>query len=259
MDAAGTTRNRDAREAAPGLFVFPDAAAVARAAAERFAALAAEAAEHHGEFNVALAGGSTPLETYRLLASADYRERVPWPQVRIFFGDERHVSPDHPASNYGAAERELLAHVPIPRSQVHRMAAEREPMGRAAHAYEQLLAEHLPRGRNSAPRLDLVLLGLGDDGHTASLFPGAPSLAGTSRWVVTPWVEKLAQRRMTLTLSVLNAAAEVLFLVTGAGKSQALARMVAGDPAVPAALVVPLDGQRLVFADAAAALPGTAR
>lgn len=260
MAAAGTTRSEGppeppagGREVRPGVVVFPDAAALARAAAGHFAALAAEFAERAGAFRVALAGGATPLPVYRLLAAEPYRSGVPWERVHVFFSDERRVGPSHPASNFGASRRELLARVPLPLRQVHRMEGEREPPGLAAQAYERVLADQLPRAGGGLPQLDLVLLGMGADGHTASLFPGPHTNAVTSRWVVTPWVEPLAQRRMTLTLPVINAAHHVLFLITGKEKAQALAGVIAGDPELPATLVQPRSGRVRIFADAAAA------
>jgi 6-phosphogluconolactonase len=199
--------------------VCPDAAAVARAAARLFVEWAWQAIAQDGKFQVALSGGSTPRELYRLLATPEYRTQIDWQRVHLFFGDERAVPPDDPDSNYGMVRRELFLRVPIPPVNVHRMEAETNPIGRAAHGYETVLRQELDLDGKGFPVFHLVLLGLGADGHTASLFPGARLLRETSRWVSTPAMEKLGHRRMTLTLPVIESANRVLFLVTGSQKA----------------------------------------
>jgi len=206
-------------------------------------------------FHVALAGGNTPRELYGLLATQEFRTQVDWGKVHLFWGDERSVPPDHPDSNYGMVRRELLLRIPIPPANVHRMEAEQHNLGRAAQDYEEILRRNLPLNALGFPRFHLILLGMGRDGHTASLFPGSPKLRDTLRWVSTPLVPQLGTRRMTLTLPVLNAARQVLFLVTGAEKAQALHDVWNGhhDPPLPAQLVTAPEGRRIFLVDEAAA------
>lgn len=238
--------------------VLQDAADLALAAAEEVVERAEAAIRHHGRFDLVLAGGSTPRRLYALLAdgASRYRARMPWERTRIFFGDERHVPPDHPDSNYRMAADAMLAHVPVSPANVYRIAGEDPDAVAAARHYEEALraAFRLPEG--GVPRFDLVLLGLGTDGHTASLFPGTDALAARGRLVVASFVPRLAAWRMTLTLPVLDAAAAVLFLVYGADKAQALKAAVAGpaDPgAPPSRLVAPRDGDLLWLVDREAA------
>jgi 6-phosphogluconolactonase len=193
-----------------------------RAAADLFIARAPS--------TVALAGGSTPRDLYGLLASDDYRERFDWEDLEVFFGDERAVPPSHPDSNYGMARRALLDHVGVPAASVHRMEADAANLDEAADRYAQLLPE----------RLDLVLLGMGADGHTASLFPRGDALDEQERRVV-PSVAPNGTRRLTLTLPALNAARHVVFLVLGAEKAPALASIRAGDD-LPAGRISPARG-----------------
>ncbi len=225
-------------------------AALARAAAEEWRVRALATAS--GRFAVALAGGSTPRALYALLADprAPYREALPWARTHVFFGDERTVPPDHPESNYGTAREALLARVPIPPENVHRIRGEEDPVA-AARSYEDDLRAFFGR----PPRFDLVLLGLGADGHTASLFPGSPALE-EPRLVAAPFVPALGARRITLTLPALDAASRVVFLVSGATKAPAVALILSGGPgseALPAARVRPLDGTVLWLVDRAAA------
>jgi 6-phosphogluconolactonase len=233
----------------------PDAAEVARAAARRFVDWAWQAIARDGLFNVALSGGSTPREMYRLLGTQEFRTQIDWPRVRLFWGDERAVPPDDPDSNYGMVRRELLLRVPIPSENVHRMEAEASPIGRAAHKYEALLREWLPVDDRGFPVFHLVLLGLGADGHTASLFPGARLLRETTRWVSTPSLGKTGTRRMTLTLPVLEAAQRILFLVTGSEKAAMLRVVLCGgtDRELPAQMVQARNGERIFLVDEAAA------
>jgi 6-phosphogluconolactonase len=181
---------------------------------------------------------------------------VDWAKVRVFWSDERAVPPDNPESNYGVARRELLIRVPIPEGNVHRMEAEKPNIGRAAHDYEEVLRKYLELDDRGFPRFHLIFLGMGADGHTASLFPGARVPRQTSRWVSTPFVTKMNMRRMTLTLPVLDAARRVVFLVVGAEKAQVLQTVLQGkpEPPLPAQLVQPRDlGQKLFLVDKAAA------
>jgi 6-phosphogluconolactonase len=217
--------------------VYADADALARAAVEHFVAQAAKAIAARGRFVVALAGGSTPGPTYALLASSDFADRVDWPRVHALWGDERCVLPNHRASNYRMARMALLDKVPIPSANVHRIRGELPP-AQAAAAYESELEAVLGAGG----RFDLILLGMGTDGHTASLFPGTPALEERTRWVVENYVEKLKAWRITLTLPVINAARQVTFLVSGATKAEPLARIRAGEP-LPAVRVQPAGGK----------------
>ena len=255
MDDTGANPNRLPQEVLPGVLVCPDAAEVARAAARRFVDWAWQAIAQDGHFQVALSGGSTPREMYRLLATQDFRTQIDWPRVHLFWGDERAVPPDHPDSNYGLARRELLLRVPIPPDNVHRMEAELAPIGRAAHNYEAVLRRSLELDGRGFPVFHLVLLGMGADGHTASLFPGARLLRETSRWVSTPTMERLGTRRMTLTLPVIEAAKRILFLVTGSEKAAMLRVVLCGraDRALPAQMAQPRHGERIFLVDEAAA------
>ena len=196
--------------------VYPDAPSVAAAAAEEWVRHAR--ASH---FRVALAGGSTPRACYLLLAN-ERRADVDWARVEIFFGDERCVPPDHADSNYGMARRALLDHVPIPPTQLHRMRGEDEPVA-AARAYEDVMRQTL-----GTEPLDLVLLGMGPDGHTASLFPGTTALDETQAWVVANRVPQLGVDRLTLTFPVLSAARAVVVNVTGAEKAARLVEVLRG-------------------------------
>ena len=227
---------------------------IARAAAEEVARAGSGAAAARGRFVVALAGGSTPRRLYALLsdAGAPFRARVPWDRTHVFFGDERPVAPEHPDSNYRMAHETLLDHVAV--ASVHRIRGE-DPG--AADAYEDELRRFfgVPPG-GPPPRLDLVLLGLGPDGHTASLFPGSTAPDERTRWVVSPLVVRLGTRRTTLTLPILNRARGVLFLVSGAEKAGALARVLApapGEEPLPAARVRPDGGGLLWIVDRPAA------
>ncbi len=221
---------------------------LAEAAARAFVEGAASAIAERGRFAVALAGGSTPKATYEVLAR-DHSGDVDWPNAHAFFGDERTVPPDHEDSNYRMALEALLDHVPV--GSVHRMRGELPP-DEAASSYEAELEEFFGE---VPPVLDLVMLGIGEDGHTASLFPGTAALGVTDRLVVANPVPKLDTTRLTLTRPVLNAAREVRLLVAGAGKAQALAEILEGDSGpceYPAKLVRPPGGPIWMVDQAAA-------
>ena len=242
----------------PAIRVLPDRGAIARAAAELFTSAAGDARERGGTFSVALAGGSTPRDLYRLLADEGepFRARLPWEALRLFWGDERHVPPDHPDSNYRMARETLLERAPIPAQNVHRIHAEEPDAGRAAGEYEETIAAAFRLAPDGLPRFDLILLGLGPEGHTASLFPGSPALHDGEHLVAAPWVEKLGAHRITLTPRALNAAARVVFLVAGEEKAPALREVLAGDASpdlYPARIVRPTDGELLWLLDAEAA------
>jgi 6-phosphogluconolactonase len=198
------------------VYVYGSAAEVARAAADAFVACVAGVLADRATARVALAGGSTPKAMYRLLASPAYRERVEWKRVEIYFGDERCVPPEHAESNYRMAREALLDHVPLGADRVHRIAGERPPEEAAAQYQQKLVRLGDP------PRLDLVLLGMGPDGHTASLFPGTPVLKETRALAAAVYVEKFSSWRVTLTAPVLSAAAHVIITAVGDEKADAL-------------------------------------
>jgi 6-phosphogluconolactonase len=227
--------------------------ALMRAAADEVVGLAADAIGRRGRFDWVLAGGKTPEELYTLLASRDYRSRVDWSRVHFYWGDERCVPPDHADSNYRMARASLLEPLQPPPQNVHRMQGELEP-ALAAERYEAELRACLDPPEGSFPAFDLILLGMGADGHTASLFPGSPGLAETRRWVVANPVEALATTRLTLTLPVLNAAASVLFLVAGADKAERLKEVLSGtsNPVLPSQRVRPRGAEPHWFVDGAA-------
>ena len=255
MAGSGESFNGMPREILPGVKVYATPLEVARAAARLFVDLAWQAIARSEHFFVALSGGSTPQLLFQFLASNEFRGQVDWAKVHIFWGDERAVPPASPNSNYGVARRELLVRVPIPEANVHRMQAEKPNIGRAAHEYEEVLRKYLELDEHGFPRFNLIFLGIGEDGHTASLFPGPRVARQTSRWVSTPLVAKLNARRMTLTLPVLDAAEYVVFLVVGAEKAETLRAVLEGkaDPPLPAQMVRPRRGQRLFLVDEAAA------
>ena len=231
--------------------IVPDSATLGRAAAQEFHHVAEAAVGERGRFSVALSGGNTPRSVYALLASQ--HKELPWDKIHIFFGDERHVPPDHPDSNFRMASESLLTKVPIPDKNVHRIRAELEA-GPAAQDYEDQLRTFFHLIDHDWPRFDLVLLGLGDDGHTASLFPGTAALNERSRTVAANWVEKLQSFRVTLTFPVLNHAAEVIFLVSGDSKAQILSDVLRpGAKKYPAQSVSPESGRLLWLVDKEAA------
>ncbi|HVA94336.1 MAG TPA: 6-phosphogluconolactonase [Candidatus Dormibacteraeota bacterium] len=256
MDDTGGIRKNASREILPGVIVYSNPGEVARAAARLFVDYAWQSIARDGQFMVALAGGNTPRPLYEILASKEFRGQVDWARVHVFWSDERAVSPTHAESNYGMARRELLLHVPIPPVNVHRMEAEKPNIGRAANEYEEVLRKYLELDGQGFPRFHLILLGMGTEGHTASLFPGTRVTRQTSRWVSTPMVAKLNARRMTLTLPVLDAALRVVFLVVGSEKAEILRAVLQtkADPPYPAQMVQPRDnGLKLFLVDEAAA------
>jgi 6-phosphogluconolactonase len=215
-----------------------------RKAAELFIALANKAIQQSGQFTVALSGGSTPKGLYSLLASPDYKERVDWSRIHLFWGDERCVPPDHTESNFRMVQESLLSKVRIPSQNVHRMMGEKEPE-QAAAEYEEHLRQFFHLSRGAVPRFDLIFLGLGEDGHAASLFPGSPALDDTEHLVATVYVERLKAPRLTMTLPVINAAAEIVFLVAGQSKSPAVKELLSASSQklnYPAAKVKPVNG-----------------
>jgi 6-phosphogluconolactonase len=232
--------------------VFPDREQLIRAAAEHVVRLASSAIAASGKFSLALAGGSTPKPLYTLLASESYVTRIDWQRVHVFWGDERCVPPDDPQSNYRMVKETMLDAVPIPSGNVHRIRGEDEPET-AALAYEQELRTFF--GDSAA--FDLVVLGMGDDGHTASLFPGSPAVTERERWVVAQHVAHVSMWRITLTPVAINAAKNVIFLVSGSEKADRL-REVLESPrrpeVLPAQAIQPIHGRLLWLVDQAAAV-----
>ena len=219
---------------------------LSQAAAAEFIALAVEAMRSKGRFCVSLCGGSTPHGLYTLLAN-QAQHSLPWEKIYLFWGDERHVPPDHPESNYRMAFEALLSKVPIPSENIFRVPAQEKDADAAARAYEQTLTSFFHLNRGEFPRFDLMLLGMGPDGHTASLFPGTRALHEKTRLVVGNWVDKLNVYRITMTLPVLNYSECVLFLVSGRDKANVLREVLENQTEeMPASLVRPTNG-RLVW------------
>lgn len=232
--------------------VFKDTAALSRAAAELFVQTAREAVAQHGRFTVALTGGSSPVQLYRLLAQPPYREQVPWQQTYIFWGDERWVPLTDERSNAKMALDAFLRQVPVPEGQIYPMWGEGEPEEFAQH-YEQLLQQHFYQ---QPPRFDLILLGMGDDGHTASLFPGTEVLREDSRWVWAYYLTPQSMYRITLTAPLINQAHKIVFLTFGANKAPALYEVLEGNPnpeQYPSQLIQPQHGEVHWLVDEAAA------
>lgn len=234
-----------------------DAEAVSEAAAEDFVDLAREAVNRHGRFSVALSGGSTPRKLYQFLAEPPFRNRVSWERLEFFWGDERAVPPDHPDSNYGLASATLLTKLDLSPERIHRIQAERVDRDAAARDYQDEIARVLgvaPDG--PPPAFDLVLLGMGADGHTASLFPESDGIHERRRWVVSHFIPRLGAERITLTAPILNRAREIRVLAAGADKASALKAVLEGsrDPEhLPAQLVQPEGGRLIWLVDQAAA------
>jgi 6-phosphogluconolactonase len=225
--------------------VQPDADAVATATADRLIAAGQEAIDRHGTFYLALTGGSTPLAVCPLLVVPPRVNQLDWSRVEFFFGDERAVPSRHPESNYNLARQALLDYLPgVLPGQVHRMIGEAADLEAAARAYEAQIARTLAGHPPEPPAFDLIWLGMGPDGHTASLFPGTSALNETTRWVVPNWVPSMDAWRLTLTFPILNAAREVNFVVIGADKAPAVQAVRAGSDALPAAQI---DAARTVW------------
>ena len=237
----------------PRVRVYGTPEEVAAAAAARFVELAQESVAERGAFSVALAGGSTPRRVYELLAGPELSAQVSWPATHVFFGDERCVPPDDPDSNYRMVNDALLSHIHIPAQNVHRIEGRGDAAANASRYEDELRGLF---GDANHPRFDLVMLGMGDDGHTASLFPRTAALAERRAWVAANWVEKLGAWRITLTAPAINAARHIMFLVNGAGKAARLREVFRGaqDPErLPSQLIRPADGTLEWLLDEAAA------
>lgn len=238
--------------------ILENADALARRAAEMFVDQAGEAVKKKRLFTVALSGGSTPKHLYALLGSEkeSFRRRIPWDKIHFFWGDERHVPPDHSDSNYRMAQEVLLSKAPVSPEHVHRIKAENPDAGKAANAYEEELRDFFQLGTGQWPRFDLVLLGMGSDGHTASLFAGTEVIAERNRCVAASWVDRFNTFRITLTPPVLNNSVCVMFLVSGGGKSEILKRVLRDEyqpERLPVQVIRPTNGKLFWLVDRAAA------
>jgi 6-phosphogluconolactonase len=238
------------------VYILKDNDAIARRAAEEFVKLAQSAVKDHGSFSVALSGGSTPKLLYSLLAADPaLRAKVPWDKMELFFGDERHVGPDDPQSNFKMASDTMFTKAPLKPEQIHRMKGEYPDAEKAAEEYEQDLRTHFQLKEKELPRFDLVLAGMGDEGHTLSLFPGTEALHAQGRTVVRNWVGKLYTDRVTITAQLANNAQMILFMVAGKEKALALKAVLEGpyEPEqLPAQLLQPTNGKLLWLVDQAA-------
>ena len=240
------------------LRVFDDAATLNRATASQIVALARAAVERTGGFTIALSGGPAPGPVFELLVdeTGPFRHQFPWDKTHFFWGDERHVPPTHPESNYRLAYDKMLSKAPAIEQNVHRVRAELAEADEAAELYELAVRDFFGLSEGEIPRFDLMWQGLGDNGHTASLFPGTSALEENSRLVVANWVEKLKAHRITMTFPVLNHAAKVLFLVSGSTAADALAQVLFGpllSVPLPARRVAPGAGRLLWMVDCEAA------
>lgn len=233
------------------LRISPTPQAVAAESAAWVAALSAAAIARDGSFSIGLAGGSTPRLLYAELCGPSWLDRIEWHRWLVYFGDERAVPPDDPRSNHHLAQTALLSRVPVPDAQVHRMAAERADLDAAATEYASMMAATLPASRRGAPRLDCILLGLGENGHTASLFPGTAALDVSDTWATRGLADVTPFDRITLTYPSINAAAAVAFMVTGATKHPALLASARGE--TPASRVRPISGTLVWMLDRDAA------
>jgi len=236
--------------------ILPDAAAIAKRAAEKFLEIASAAVVRKGSFEVALSGGSTPKVLYSLLVNdTGLRAQVPWDKMYVFFGDERHVGPENELSNYRMARESLFTKAPLRPEQIFRIKGEFPEAEDAAKEYEQQIRQHFKLSDGQFPRFDLIFLGMGDEGHVASLFPGTKALQEQKRIAVHNWVGKVLMDRITLTAPTIKNAANVIVMATGAAKAPALAAVlerVYEPEQLPAQLIQPVDGKLLWLVDPAA-------
>jgi 6-phosphogluconolactonase len=237
-----------------------DTSELFHAAAEHVCRIGRMSLDTTGRFSLVLSGGATPRGLYELLAEHPYRSQVEWDKVEFFWGDERAVPPDHPASNYRMAKEAMLDKLGVPEDRIHRIPGERPDLDRVAKEYEEKIEDVLGRipgvGRRP-PHFNLFLLGMGEDGHTASLFPNTPPLREKERWVVAQEAPKAPRERVTMTPPLINAAHFIMFLVSGSSKANVLAQVVQGsrDPMrYPAQLIHPLTGEVTWFVDQPASM-----
>ena len=236
----------------PEIQIVENPAELASVAAGEFERLAKEAIEKKGSFNVALSGGSTPKAMFDLLRGDRYKDTIPWSKIHLFWGDERHVPPDDEDSNYRMTKEHLFSSIPILPENIHRVEAEKPNAKEVAANYERELRQHFNLSENEIPQFDLVFLGMGDDGHTASLFPGTDVVHDSEHLVAAPWVAKFDSHRITLTPKVINNADRIIFLVKGEDKAEALVRVIEGKKNInlyPAQVVNPTHGSLLWLCD----------
>ncbi|MGC1417311.1 MAG: 6-phosphogluconolactonase [Candidatus Acidiferrum sp.] len=245
-----------AKESNVEVRILPDGAAIARRAADKLVEIAGNAVRQKGSFELVLSGGSTPKTLYGLLVNEPaLRSQMPWDKMHLFFGDERHVKPDDTQSNFRMALETLISKSPLKPEQISRIKGEYPEAEDAAKEYEQQIRSHFKLAEGQFPRFDLVLLGMGSEGHTASIFPGTKALHENRRIVVHNWVGKVLMDRITLTAPAINNAAHILFMVTGADKAPALTAVLERfyEPdQLPAQLIQPLNGSLLWLVDTAA-------
>ena len=232
--------------------IHKNPAAMAERAAHILAAACEEAVSERGVFKIALSGGQTPIPLFRLLTANDWADRLPWDKITFFWVDERCVGPDHPESNYGLARREMLSHLPV--THFFRMRGELDPV-KAATMYEEQIRADFNIGPTEIPRFDFMLLGVGDDGHTGSIFPNSPALLERRRLVIDQYVPERKPDRLTLTLPVINNSRCCMFLVTGKEKHAVLSKTLnlLDEPTLPAQFVRPSVGDLIWVVDEAAA------
>jgi 6-phosphogluconolactonase len=237
--------------------IFHDAAAMSRAAAETIAEHICKSLQTRDSYSIVFSGGSTPERLYALLADdVKLREQIPWDRIHCFWGDERHVPPSHPESNYRMADQALLSKVPIPSKNIHRIHAENTDAAKAAADYETEIRRFFGIYDKQIPVFDFVLLGMGADGHTASLFTDTSALAENERLVVANWVDKFQSTRLTLTLPVFSHASRILFLICGEDKAETLKAVMEDDAKItrfPVQLIQPTHGEMTWFLDESAA------
>jgi 6-phosphogluconolactonase len=246
----GANVNREVR-------ILPDVNAIARRAAEKIVEAAATAVKERGVFTISLAGGSTPKTLYNLLATDPvFKSQMPWDKTQFFFGDERHVPPDDSESNFRMANESMLSKVPLKAEQVSRIKAEYEDSEKAALEYEQALRSWFKLSSGQLPRFDVLLLGMGDEGHTLSLFPGTKALHDNGRLVMSNWIGKFFTQRITITAPVASNSALAIFMVTKADKALALKGVLEGpyEPEqLPSQSIQPTNGKLLWLVDTTAA------
>jgi len=239
---------------APQVRVFPSSHELFRAAAEEFCVVGSRAIQEHGRFTVALSGGSTPRGLHQELVS-NFASALPWKDVFFFWGDERHVPPDFPESNFRMANETLLSKLPIPADNIFRMPGELPDANQGAALYEERLREFFRPAPGAFPHFDFILLGMGTDGHTASLFPGTRALEEKEDFVAGNWVEEHSTYRITFTYPLLNAAANVMFLISGGGHKADMVKKALQDPTanLPCQAVQPVNGNLMWYLDQQAA------
>jgi 6-phosphogluconolactonase len=235
--------------------ILPDVSVIAQKAAAIYVNAAQQAVRDHGVFRVAMAGGTTPKALHVALTAEPFRSQLPWDKMQLFFGDERHVPPDHSDSNYRMVNETFISKSPIKPEQVFRIKAELQDTEKAAFDYEQTLRTQFALKSGQLPRFDLMLLGMGNEGHTLSLFPGTTALRDNGRLVVRTWVGKLYTERITCTAPVANNSAAVLFMIAGADKAPALKAVLEGpfEPEqLPSQFIRPSNGNLFFLVDSAA-------